>query len=84
MTHEQAVAFTQTVDWSSSLVVPIPKNAATYQQVTVDGVTGTLIQRPADDAPQFVLMWVKNGIIYAIGGLGTDSAQALQMGNSLP
>ena len=84
MTHDQAVAFTQTVDWTSSLVVPIPKNAATYEQVTVDGVTGTLIQRPADDAPQFVLMWVKNGIIYAIGGLGTNSQQAMQMANSLP
>jgi hypothetical protein len=84
MTPDQAAAFTQTVDWTSSLVIPIPKNAATYQQVAVDGVTGTLIQRPADDAPQYVLMWVKNGIIYAIGGLGTNSAQALQMANSLP
>ena len=82
--HDQAVAFTQTVDWTSSLVIPIPKNAATYEQVTVDGVTGTLIQRPADDAPQYVLMWVKNGIIYAIGGLGTNSQQAIQMANSLP
>jgi hypothetical protein len=83
MTHDQAVAFTQTVDWTSSLVIPIPKNAATYEQVTVDGVTGTLIQRPADDAPQYVLLWVKNGIIYAIGGLGTNSQQAVQMANSL-
>ena len=84
MTKEQAAAFTQTVDWTSTLVVPIPKNAATYQQVSVDGVTGTLIQRPADDAPQFALLWVKNGIVYAIGGLGTDTQKALQMANSLP
>jgi hypothetical protein len=84
MTHDQAVAFTQTVDWTSSLVIPIPRNAATYEQMPVDGVTGTLIQRPADDAPQFLLIWVKNGTIYAIGGLGTNSQQALQMANSLP
>jgi hypothetical protein len=83
MSAEQAAAFTRTVDWTSSLVVPIPKNAATYQQVAVDGVTGTLIQRPADDAPQFALIWVKDGIIYAIGGLGSNSQQALQMANSL-
>ena len=61
MTSDQAAAFTKSVDWTSTLVVPIPKNAATYQQLAVDGVTGTLIQRPADDAPQFVLIWVKNG-----------------------
>jgi hypothetical protein len=84
MTSDQAAAFTQTVDWTSTLVIPLPKNAATYQQVTVDGVTGTLIQRPADDAPQYALLWVKNGIIYAISSLGTNSQQALQMANSLP
>ena len=83
MTSEQAAAFTQTVDWNSTLVVPIPKNAATYEQVTVDGVTGNLIQRPADDAPQFVLIWIKDGIVYSIGGLGTNSQQAIDMANSL-
>jgi hypothetical protein len=84
MTSDQAAAFTQTVDWTSTLVIPLPKNAATYDQVTVDGVTGTLIQRPADDAPQYALLWVKNGIIYAISSLGTNSQQAIQMANSLP
>jgi hypothetical protein len=84
MTSQQAAAFTQTVDWTSTLVIPLPKNAATYQQISVDGVTGTLIQRPADDAPQYVLLWVKNGIIYAISSLGTNSQQAVQMANSLP
>ena len=84
MTSEQAAAFTQTIDWTSTLVIPLPKNAATYDQVTVDGVTGTLIQRPADDAPQYALVWVKDGIIYAISSLGTDSQQAIQMANSLP
>ena len=84
MTSEQAAAFTQSVDWTSTLVVPIPKNAATYEQVQVDGVTGTLIQRPADDAPQFVLVWVKDGIVYSIGGLGSNSQRAIDMANSLP
>lgn len=84
MNSAQAAAFTSTVDWTSTLVVPIPKNAATYDQVSVDGVTGTLIQRPADDAPQFALLWVKDGIIYAIGGLGSNSQQAIDIANSLP
>ena len=84
MSSEEAAAFTSTVDWASTLIVPIPKNAAVYKQVEVDGVTGTLIQRPADDYPQFALIWVKDGIIYAISGLGTNSQQALDMANSLP
>ena len=84
MTAEEAAEFTSTVDWTSTLVVPIPKNAASYQQVTVDGVTGTLIERPSDDAPQFALFWVKDGIIYSIGGLGNNSQKALEIANSLP
>lgn len=84
MTAEEAAQFTSTVDWTSTLLVPIPKNAASYQQVTVDGVTGTLIERPSDDAPQFALFWVKNGIIYAAGGLGSNSQKALEIANSLP
>ncbi len=83
MTKEQAAAFTKSVDWTSTLVVPIPKNAATYEQVAVDGVTGTLIQRPTDDAADFVLIWIKNGIVYSIGGLGSNSQQAIDLANSL-
>jgi hypothetical protein len=84
MTAAEAAQFTSTVDWTSTLLVPIPKNAASYQQVSVDGVTGTLIERPSDDAPQFALLWVKDGIIYTIGGLGNDSQKALEIANALP
>lgn len=83
MSREEAAAYTSTVDWTSTLVVPIPKNAATVQQVSVDGVTGTLIQRPADDAPEFALLWVKDGIVYSFSGLGTNSQQAIDLANSL-
>jgi hypothetical protein len=86
MSAEEAASFTSTVDWTSTLVVPIPSNAATYEQVTVDGVTGTLIQRPSRDgeSPTFAVLWVKDGIIYAISGRGTSSEQAIEMANSLP
>lgn len=84
MTPEQARDFSESVNWTSTLVIPVPKNASTYEQVSVDGVTGTLIQRPADDAPQYLLIWVKDGIVYSIAGLGTNSQQALDMANSLP
>jgi hypothetical protein len=83
MTVEQAQTFSQSVDWTSTLVVPIPRNGAKYAQVQVDGVTGSLIQRPLDDAPEYSLIWVKNGIIYAIGGLGNNVDAALAMANSL-
>ena len=83
MTAQQAHDYSQTVDWASTLVIPVPRNGATYKQVPVDGVTGYLIQRPADDAPEYALVWVKDGIIYGVAALGTDSAQALAMAGTL-
>ena len=86
MSPEEAAEFTSTVDWTSTLVVPIPQNATSNQQVAVDGVTGSLIERTiedGDDAPRFVLFWVKDGIIYTIGGLG-GAQTALEIANSLP
>jgi hypothetical protein len=83
MTPAQAAAYSNTVDWASTLVIPIPKNGATYKTVQVDGVTGYLIERPVDDAPQYALVWTKKGIIYAIGGLGSNTQQAMDMANSL-
>lgn len=43
MTAEQAHLFSQTVDWTSTIAVPIPRNATSYQTVTVDGVKGLMI-----------------------------------------
>ncbi len=83
MSAKQAHDFSQTVDWTSTLVIPVPRNGTSHKQVAVDGVTGYLIQRSAGDAPQYALVWLKNGVIYTIAGFGSDTAGALAMGNSL-
>ncbi len=83
MTAEQAKEYSQTVDWASTLVIPIPQNGATYEKVAVDGVTGYLIQRPADDMPEYALVWTKDGVVYAIGALGADSAKAVALANAI-
>lgn len=83
MTPEQARAYRQTVDWTSTLVLPIPRNGASYTKVAVDGTSGYLIQRPLDDAPQYSLIWVRGGIIHAIAGYGNGAESAVAMANSL-
>jgi hypothetical protein len=67
MSPEQAHNFSQTVDWTSTLVIPIPQDAASFQTVEVAGYT---------------LLWVKNGIIYSMTGFG-DSSQAVPLAESL-
>lgn len=85
MTPMEAALFVNTVDWTSTLVIPIPKDAAFYELVTVDGVPATLIRRSADIAhAQYALLWVKDEIIHAISAVGTNYQKALDMANSLP
>jgi hypothetical protein len=84
MSAGEAESFSQTVDWTSTLVIPVPRNAGSYQKIDVDGVEGTLIQHalPKPDTQDFTLIWVKNGMIYSIVGVGGPS-EAVSLANSL-
>lgn len=84
MTAEQAHAFCQTIDWTSTLVVPIPRGISSYQTVTVDGVEGTLINLPRErrHPAGYSLVWVKNGVIYSLMGFG-DSTEAVPLAETL-
>lgn len=83
MTPEEAAQFSNTVNWSTTLVVPIPRNGTNYQSVQVDGVEGTLIEQTLEDRPdQYLLLWVKDGIIYALTGPGKGTT-ALKIADSL-
>jgi Putative zinc-finger len=82
MSATQARSLGQTIDWKSTLVLPIPRFASSYSQVTVNGVQGTLIEGSGRRSPDYVLIWVKNGIIYGLVGHG-DSSNAVALANSL-
>ncbi|HME01364.1 MAG TPA: zf-HC2 domain-containing protein [Terriglobia bacterium] len=84
MSADEAEAFCQTVDWTSTLVIPVPRNAGSYEKVAVDGEQGTLIHRVTQqpNVEDFTLIWVKNGMIYSIAGVGEPS-QAVSLANSL-
>ncbi|MCU0484521.1 MAG: zf-HC2 domain-containing protein [Anaerolineales bacterium] len=83
MSPEDARRFSEQVDWANTLVVPIPMNALDYQQVAVDGVTGTLLKPAGPEMQQeYLLFWVKDGLVYALSGEG-GLAEALAIVDSL-
>ncbi|HEY4845396.1 MAG TPA: hypothetical protein VII89_06850 [Candidatus Dormibacteraeota bacterium] len=51
-------------DPTSTLPLPIPKGLATTEPVQVNGVSGLLIKAVIGAG----VVWVKNGVIYAVGG----------------
>ena len=83
MTPEEAAQFTRNVDWTTTLIIPIPRYGTEHQDVFVDGVEGTLImQSQRSDFPQYMLIWVKDGVVYALTGPG-EAADALEIAESL-
>ena len=84
MSAEEATAFASKVDWGTTLVIPIPKNISTYSEVSVDESSGTLIQSTDEYSSGYVLLWVKNGILYSVSGTGMDTAAAFAIAEALP
>jgi hypothetical protein len=82
MSPGEAHSFCQTIDWSSTMVVPIPRNTSSYEKVNVDGVDGTLITETLAEGNRYTLLWIKNGVIQSLMGHG-DSSDALTLAASL-
>jgi len=83
MDPQEAADFAKNINWQTTFVLPVPRENTTSRTVTVDGVEGTLIQRPRQrGGTPYVLIWVKNDIVYSLGGVGNIS-QAILMADSL-
>lgn len=82
LTPEEAAEFSARVDWTTTLVLPVPKDLE-YRDVTVDGVPGTLlVDKYRSQSSQFTLLWVKEGMLYGLSGRGS-TGEAFQVANSL-
>ena len=83
MSANDAANFTQTVDWTSTLVLPVVRGQSKYEQVHVNGDEAALL-RPANQnqSDHFSLMWVDNGIVFALNGTG-DDATAVNLASQL-
>lgn len=81
LSPEEARQLSQRIDWTTTLVMPIPLDEMiSYQEVQVDGVTGSLLREV--DRDQNVLIWVKNDILHGLQ-LSGEADRALVIANSL-
>lgn len=76
---DEARALSQRIDWTSTLVLPIPTDEGlTSRDVQVDGVTGTMLSGEGSA----MLIWVKDGFVYAVRAPG-GAEEALAIARSL-
>ena len=82
MTADEAEAFSATVNWATTLVVPVPSDID-YQTVPVEGVDGIFLEdRYSSGKSAYTLIWLKDGMLHALIGDGT-LAEALHSVGSL-
>jgi hypothetical protein len=83
----EAYRFAQSVDWRSTLLVPVPAATATFHQVEVQSGTGLVIE--AGQAREglggrggSLVLWSNADTVYALGG-PVRSTDTLQMAQSV-
>jgi hypothetical protein len=82
MTANQANDFLHTVDWKAILTLSVPRSLRSYEEVKVNGTSGTLLSMAGRRGPGYALIWTKDGLVYSLVGFG-DSSQAVTLADSL-
>jgi hypothetical protein len=70
MSRDEAYRMSVTIDWRSTLIVPVPSQAVAYRPINVSGNEGLLIEGLAanESYPGGVLMWSAGEQTYAVAG----------------
>jgi hypothetical protein len=63
----EAHQFARSIDWRTTLVVPVPPNASSFQHVDINGRAGVLIQhQPRDASPTTTIVWSTPERVFAL------------------
>ena len=83
MSPNDAANFTQTVDWTTTLVLPVARGESAFERLPVNGNEGVLLRgKGPRSSAGYTLMWVDNGIVYCLNGTGDDTT-ALSVASQL-
>jgi len=79
----EAKQFAQAIDWHTTLVVPVPPNAASFRQVDINGHRGVLIEhQPPNQSPTSTIVWSTSERVFALVSIQGGTA-AMAMASSV-
>lgn len=89
LSPDQARDFAAKMDWNTTLLIPIPADAAQVRQVHVNGADALmLISNGSGQNPRggrsgdTLILWAKDGMVYGLSG-NSNSADLLEIANSV-
>jgi hypothetical protein len=80
LNEAEAARLSKNIDWTTTLLLPIPTDLATYQEVTVDGVSGMAISQL--DGEGATIIWHNAGMLYTLYG-DRSAEELLALADSL-
>ncbi len=83
MPAEDAERMANSIDWTSTLVIPLPTDAGRAREVSVDGVTGLLVEDVDSALRSSAVLWERDGILYLMSGTNLDQKILLDAADSL-
>jgi hypothetical protein len=88
MTPEEAARMSQRVDWTTTLVLPVPDDLVRVQEVDIDGTSGLLFVSGWQEYEgneyhhrDVTLLWQQNGVVTLV--TGPDEQQVVELANSI-
>lgn len=74
MSQREAQRLAASIDWSSTLLLPVPEDLATFSEVSVNGVSALALS--SVQGRENSLMWQQDGVVFLL--VGPESIESLQ------
>lgn len=81
MNPAEAARLAQNIDWTSTLLLPIPQDFASFNEVTVNGVSGLALNAAGGEGS--ALFWQKADVVYLLVGQDMAAADLVELANSI-
>ncbi len=81
MTPSEAHRLARNIDWTNTLLLPVPENLATFSEVRVNGVSGLGLS--SLDGQGSSVMWEKDGIVFLLTGNGMSLDALREIANAV-
>jgi len=80
---QDAARLSGEIDWTSTLVLPVPAGVGQAQETEVAGAPALFVKSVGDADRAQALLWQRDGIITLVAGNGSGESDLLAIGNSI-
>jgi hypothetical protein len=78
----EAKRLAASIDWRSTMLIPVPGDAGSFRQVEVNGQPGLLVTARREGREGSVVLWSRNDMVFALAG-NVSSVDLMQMASSV-